>query len=137
MRVVEWVDARNQVAAWERRWARRDETKWASDLGPRGHSAAISASAVLIFEIPEPWSWQPSTATTTQADTSVGDGTGCEQGSWSERSCAMPADNVPTLEQGIGTHADWFGTYLQGRQPLGRAFEHILSNIVRWHNHQH
>jgi hypothetical protein len=103
MRVVEWVDARVQVAAWER----RDETQWASGFGARGHSA----SAVLIFDVPEQWSWQPSTATSTQADTSVGGGASCVQGSWSDKSCEMPADYVPTLEQVIGSDADWFGTF--------------------------
>ena len=125
MRVVEWVDARVQVAALERRCARRDnETQWTSDFGARGHSA----SAVLIFDVPEEWSWQPSTAQTTQADTSVGGGTSCVRGSWSDRSCAMPADYVPTLEQVIGSHANWSGTY-QVDSHSAAHLNNILSHL--------
>lgn len=47
------------------------------------------------------------------------------RGTWTDRSCVMPSDYVPTLDEVIGVDADWLGTY-----KVDRHSELYLINIL-------
>ena len=84
-----------------------------------------SVSAVLIFDIPDHWTWQPVDSPAAEAETSLVGGMRHVRGTWTDRSCVMPADYVHTLDELIGGDADWLGTY-----NVDRHSELYLINIL-------
>ena len=131
IRVVDWVDTKVQVVP-----LRRSNTQRASDTDTYSHLD----SAVLIFDVPENWVWQPATPPPAHADASCTGGTNETsqvRGRWADTSLAKPAGYVPTLDEIIGTDTDWMGTYKVDRHSelyltkiltqLGSCTEDLLS----------